>query len=69
MLAAVAAGRAQVGCSCEPDLYVDGCPVCDQFTAHQLFGRGLIRPTVCGAVGQRVPAELTVTGAGLLGAM
>lgn len=62
MLRAVSDGRGELVCSCEPDLLVDGCPVCDQFTAHRLAEAGLIRPVVLGAVGQRVRAELTVAG-------
>lgn len=62
MLRAVSDGRGELVCSCEPDLIVDGCPVCDQYTAHQLAGAGLIRPVVRGAVGQRVLAELTTAG-------
>ncbi|MGH3915989.1 MAG: hypothetical protein ACRDTC_21660 [Pseudonocardiaceae bacterium] len=62
MLRAVAEGRAELVCSCEPDLLIDGLGCCDQFTAHRLAGAGLIRPVVRGAVGQRVRAELTVAG-------
>lgn len=36
MLRAVGAGRAELTCSCEPDLRVDGLPCCDQATAHAL---------------------------------
>ena len=62
MLRAVAEGRAELLCSCEPDLLIDGLGCCDQFTAHRLAGAGLIRPVVRGAVGERVRAELTVAG-------
>lgn len=68
MLRAVAAGRAHVSCSCEPDLYVDGLPCCDQFTAHTLATAGLIRELRPGSPGQRVPAELTATGRAALAA-
>src|SRR3954471_1736717 len=44
MLRAVGAGRAELTCSCEPDLRVDGLPCCDQATAHDLARAGLIRP-------------------------
>ncbi|PXY30045.1 hypothetical protein [Prauserella sp. PE36] len=62
MLKAVAAGRAQLTCSREPDLFVDGVPCCDQFTAHALSHHGLIRPGRPGLIGQRVPAVLTDAG-------
>lgn len=66
MLRAVSDGRAELVCSCEPDLLVDGMGCCDQYTAHQLAAAGLIRPAVRGAIGQRVPAELTVAGRAVL---
>lgn len=66
MLRAVAAGRAQVTCSTEPDLFVDGVPCCDQFTAHALAHEGLVRPGLPGTPGQRVPAVLTRAGLALL---
>lgn len=62
ILRAVAAGRAQLSCSCVPDLFIDGIACCDQFTAHTLAGAGLIRHTRPGAIGQRVSAALTVAG-------
>ncbi|WP_410592001.1 hypothetical protein [Amycolatopsis sp. lyj-23] len=61
MLKAVAAGRAQMSCSCEPDLFVDGFACCDQITAHALAHGGYLRPAVEGSTG-RVPAELTEAG-------
>ncbi|WP_410574895.1 hypothetical protein [Amycolatopsis sp. cmx-4-61] len=67
MLRAVGAGRAELTCSCEPDLRVDGLPCCDQATAHQLARAGLIRPTRAGAVGQWTRAELTDAGRRALG--
>jgi len=66
MLRAVAAGRAQVSCSAEPDLFVDGVPCCDQFTAHVLAHEGLVRPSQPGTPGQRVPAVLTRAGHALV---
>lgn len=66
MLRAVSDGRGELVCSCEPDLYVDGLCCCDQYTAHQLAGDGLIRPVVRGAIGQRVRAELTGSGRAVL---
>ena len=62
MLRAVAAGRAQLTCSAEPDLFVDGVPCCDQFTAHALAHEGLVCPGQPGTPGQRVPAVLTRAG-------
>ena len=62
MLRAVSDGRAELVCSCEPDLLIDGLCCCDQFEAHRLTGAGLIRPVVHGEIGQRVRAELTGTG-------
>lgn len=66
MLRAVAAGRAELTCSCEPDLFIDGLCCCDQYTAHQLARGGLIRPNAPGMVGQRVRAELTAAGHAVL---
>jgi hypothetical protein len=61
MLRAVAAGRAQITCSREPDLYIDGVPCCDQFSAHVLTHDGYIAEGT-GNFGQLVPAELTAAG-------
>lgn len=65
MLRAVAARRAQMSCSCEPDLFIDGFACCDQMTAHALARGGYIQPaetTGLIAVTGRVPAELTDAG-------
>ena len=62
MLRAVVAGRAELSCSREPDLFIDGVPCCDQFTAHGLAHDGLIEPAFTGRIGQRVPATLTAAG-------
>jgi hypothetical protein len=62
MLRAVEEGRAQLTCSLEPDLFIDGVACCDQFTAHTLSHDGLIAPAHAGAIGQRVPATLTAAG-------
>lgn len=59
MLRAVAAGRAMMSCSCEPDLFIDGVACCDQMTAHVLARAGYIRPSCPGG---RVLAELTEAG-------
>lgn len=69
MLRAVAAGRAEVTCSCEPDLYVDGVACCDQFTAHTLAHHDLVRAARLGAIGQRVPAVLTAAGHAVIDSM
>jgi len=62
MLRAVDDGRAELTCSREPDLFVDGVACCDQFTAHLLAHDGLIQPARTGLPGQRVPAILTSAG-------
>ncbi|WP_410570882.1 hypothetical protein [Amycolatopsis sp. cmx-4-61] len=62
MLKAVAAGRAELRCSCEPDLRVDGLPCCDQSAAHELAHAGLVRATRPVSPGQWAPAELTDAG-------
>lgn len=69
MLKAVAAGRAELTCSSEPDLFVDGLPCCDQSAAHELARAGLIAPVRPGALGQRVPARLTPAGHDVLAAV
>jgi hypothetical protein len=66
-LRAVANGHAEISCSCEPDLFVDGLACCDQHTAHRLAHLGLIVATRPGSYGERVPAALTQTGAAALG--
>ncbi|WP_020657532.1 hypothetical protein [Amycolatopsis benzoatilytica] len=68
MLRAVAAGRGRLTRSCEPDLFVDGLPCCDQFTAHALAHAGLLRAIGSGPAGSPVPAELTPEGEALLAA-
>ena len=62
MLRAVVEGRAELSCSQEPDLFIDGVPCCDQFTAHDLAHDGFIEPAYTGTLGQRVPATLTAAG-------
>lgn len=61
MLRAVAARRAEMTVSCEPDLFIDGLP-CDYVTAHALARAGLIRCTTPALVGRRAQAELTDRG-------
>lgn len=66
MLRAIAAGRADMTHSAEPDLFIDGLPCCDQFAAHELTHHGLVYPSQLGHIGERVPARLTATGLGLV---
>ncbi|MFC7614044.1 hypothetical protein ACFQV2_11290 [Actinokineospora soli] len=66
MLRAIAAGRGTLRCGREPDLYIDGMPCCDQFSAHELIHDGLV-VTGAGAFGQFVPAALTPAGSAALG--
>lgn len=66
MLRAVAAGRAEITASCEPDLFIDRLPCCDQSASRHLAHTGLIRATTPAELGQRVPAELTDPGRALL---
>ncbi|WP_181193266.1 hypothetical protein [Prauserella shujinwangii] len=66
-LLAVAQGGAEISCSCEPDLFLDGLACCDQATAHRLARAGLVAPAVAGKPGQRVPAVLTEAGRAALG--
>jgi hypothetical protein len=49
-------------CGCEPDLEIDGCPVCDQFTVHLLIHAGMLRPSEDGQVGEHVSAVITPIG-------
>lgn len=63
ILTAVAAGRAEMTCSCEPDLFVDGLCCCDQATAHELAHIGLITTATAGDPHTRRPAVLTPAGA------
>ncbi|HKN55504.1 MAG TPA: hypothetical protein VJX66_23615 [Amycolatopsis sp.] len=66
-LRAVAQGHAEISCSCEPDLFIDGLSCCDQSTAHRLARLGLIAPAHEGARGELVLAVLTVSGKEALG--
>ncbi|WP_328450384.1 MULTISPECIES: hypothetical protein [unclassified Amycolatopsis] len=66
-LRAVAGGHAEISCSCEPDLFIDGLSCCDQSTVHRLARLGLIAPARPGKCGQRVPALLTEAGSHALG--
>lgn len=66
VLRAVAAGRAEISLSCEPDLFVDGLACCDQELSRTLAHEGLVCPARAGAVGQRVLALITAAGAELI---
>lgn len=66
-LRAVAGGHAEISCSCEPDLFIDGLSCCDQSTVHRLARLGLIAPARPGKCGTRVPAVLTEAGSLALG--
>jgi hypothetical protein len=68
-LRAVAGGHAEISCSCEPDLFIDGLSCCDQSTVHRLARLGLIAPVRTGKCGERVPALLTEAGTHALGAV
>jgi hypothetical protein len=59
ILRAVAAGRVEITCSCEPNLFVDGLVFCDQYAARLLVHNDLIQQATPGLVGRRVPARLT----------
>jgi len=63
MLRAVAEGRAVMSSSCEPDLFIDGVPCCDQMTAHILAHKGFLQVAADG-----VTAELTAAGRAAIGA-
>jgi hypothetical protein len=65
-LRAVYDGRAEMTCSCEPDLFVDGLACCDQVSARELAGARLIRPAGTAETPQRVPARLTSQGVAAL---
>ncbi|WP_317496324.1 hypothetical protein [Haloechinothrix sp. LS1_15] len=65
ILLAVRAGRAELTCSAEPDLFIDGLCFCDQGAAHRLVHDGLIVGAAQGAPGARVPATLTARGSAI----
>ncbi|WP_158893924.1 hypothetical protein [Amycolatopsis anabasis] len=66
-LRAVALGKAEITCSCEPDLFIDGLACCDQTTAHRLAKGGLVVPARAGRPGERVPALISDLGRAALG--
>ncbi|GAA4553909.1 hypothetical protein [Amycolatopsis samaneae] len=65
-LKAVAGGHAEISCSSEPDLFIDGLACCDQPTAHRLARLGFVEPARAGKWGERVPALLTDKGTSAL---
>lgn len=68
ILRAVAAGRAELSCSCEPDLRVDGLLCCDQPAARALVHSGYINLAAAKVFGSWERAELTAAGRALLSA-
>lgn len=66
-LLAVAQGRAEMSCSSEPDLFIDGIACCDQVTAHHLARLDLVKPRRTGRLGERVPAVVTDFARAVLG--
>lgn len=66
-LRAVALGKAEITCSSEPDLFIDGLACCDQSTVHQLAHLGWIAPAMSGRPGERVAAQITALGRAVLG--
>lgn len=66
ILAAVAAGGAELMWGAEPDLYLDGRCCSDQAAAHRLVRSGLIAPAGVCVVGRRVPAVVTAAGGNVL---
>lgn len=61
-LKAVAAGRVELTCGHEPEIFVDGLSWCDPFAARALVHTGLVRSGQSGPHGARVRAELTPLG-------
>jgi len=61
-LQAIALGTAEITCSCEPDLFIDGLACCDQFTARRLAHLDFVAPAQHGIPGERVRAVLTDSG-------
>lgn len=66
MLRAVAVGRAEITCSCEPDMRIDGLLCCDQIVAHELVRSGYVRAGRPRPGELWVTAELTEVGSALL---
>ncbi|GAA5123696.1 hypothetical protein [Haloechinothrix salitolerans] len=66
-LRAVGVGRAEITCSAEPDLFIDGLACCDQGTARRLAHLRLVVPRRSGRTGERVPAALSDAARAMLG--
>lgn len=66
LLRAVAAGRAEITHSCEPDLFIDGLAACDQTAVKHLAHAGLIRAVRPAKIGRLAPAQVTDLGAAAL---
>jgi hypothetical protein len=66
VLRAAGTGRVHVSLSCEPDVFVDGLPCCDQPGARALVHAGLLRAVRPGRIGELVPARLTTAGDSIL---
>lgn len=66
LLRAVAAGRCELVCGCEPDLLIDGRWCGDQSAAHNLATAGLIGPAEPVGPGERITAIVTDAGRALL---
>lgn len=62
VLTAIADGRAEATCSCEPSLRIDGLACCDQYLVHRLAASGLFRSVTQAPVGSWVRVELTAAG-------
>lgn len=62
ILAAVAAGGAELVWGAEPDLYLDGRCCSDQAAAHRFVRHGLIAPAAVCQVGRRIAAKVTAAG-------
>ena len=48
--------------SCEPDLFIDGVPCCDQMTAHTLARSGYVRVAADGSTAELTPAGRAAIG-------
>lgn len=66
-LRAIAQGTAEITCSCEPDLFIDGLACCDQFTARRLAHLDYVAPSRPGLPSERVRAIITDSGRAALG--
>lgn len=62
ILRAVHAGRVEISCSREPDMFVDGINCCHQATARRMFHEGWVQRAHSGLATERVRAGLTAAG-------